>query len=374
MKCINEVAPQSLSGMKVILRAGLDEPIENGEVKDIFRLRAAAKTIEYLSRAGARTIVLSHIGREKQETFAPVARALKTIIPVTYVPDILGTHAQIAISEMREGETLLLENLRSDVREVENDAEFAQELAALGDIYVNDAFSVSHRAHASVVGIPKHLQAYAGIQLCEEIKHLEPARMPPTPSLAIIGGAKFETKEPLIEQFLKSYDTVFVTGALMNDVFKAHGLPVGRSIVSKAVPSPAMINHRKLLIPCDVLVETMDGQAIVKRPKEIQSGDKIVDIGPDTFSQLAPYIARAKLVLWNGPSGLYEDGYISWSHAIAEAIAQSSGISIVGGNNTITTIKSSGVSEDAFTFLSTGGGAMLEYLLKGTLPGIAALK
>lgn len=373
MKCVNEVPPHSLKGLRVLLRAGLDVPIEHGEVADIFRLRAAAKTIEFLSRAGARTIIISHIGRDPKDTFAPVARALKTIVPVVYISDITGSQARMAVAEMREGETLLLENLRSDVRETENSQEFAKELASLADVYVNDAFSAAHRAHASIVGIPKFLQSYAGIQFCEEVKTLEPARTPPHPSLAIIGGAKFETKAPLIEQFLKSYDNVFVTGALMNDVFKAQGLPVGRSVISKAPPSHAVINHRKLIIPCDVLVEREDGQTEVKRPKQVLAGDKIVDIGPDTFAQLAPVISRAKFVLWNGPTGLYEDGYISWSHAIAEAVAASKATSIIGGNNTITTIKSSGVSEDAFTFLSTGGGAMLEFLLKGTLPGIKVL-
>ena len=372
MRCINEVSASELKGKHILLRAGLDVSLEKGIVADSFRLHRAAKTILFLRECGARTIIISHLGRSA-ESFEPVARELNKITPVSYVPDILGTQARAAIDTMREGDVLLLENLRRDPRETENDEGFARELAVFGEIYVDDAFSNVHRAHASMVGVPKLLPSYAGILMCEEIRNLEPARNPPQSSLAIIGGSKFETKEPLIEAFLKTYDHVFVTGALMNDVYKAQGLNVGRSLISSGAPSQKVINHPRLIIPCDVLVEEANGHTKVKRPRDIESGDKIVDIGPDSFAVLAPIIARAKLVLWNGPSGLYEDGYISWTHALAEAIAESGAISIIGGNNTLAAIKSSGVAEEKFTFLSTGGGAMLEYLLKGALPAIEVL-
>ena len=316
---------------------------------------------------------MSHIGRKPEETNEPVARALKHHMPVVYVPDLLGNMAHEARNAMRDGDILLLENLRSDARETANDDAFAKLLAAFGDIYVNDAFSAAHRAHASIVGIPKYLPSYAGVLLRDEVRELEKARTPEHPSFAILGGAKFETKAPLIQQLLKNYDHVFITGALANDVFKAQGLPVGRSLISPELPAPSVYGNPRFVSPNDVTVENEDKQARVKRPHEVFAGDKIVDIGPDTVRHIAPYITDAKFILWNGPTGLYEDGYDSYTHAIAELIAQSAAQKIIGGGDTIAAIEESGVSEEKLGFLSTGGGAMLEYLIDGTLPGIAAL-
>lgn len=372
MKSIKDVAPSALKGKRVFLRAGLDEPLEHGEVKDAFRLKRAAETILYLQKMGARVVVASHLGRN-MESMAPVARALQAYASVTFIPDIVGMHARDAAEAMRDGDAILLENLRRDSREAENDEGFARSLAALAEVYVGDAFSVAHRAHTSIVGVPKFLPAYAGIVMCEEIEGLSPARTPPSPSLAIIGGAKFDTKEPLIKALLTSYDHVFVGGALVNDVFKSLGLPVGRSVVSESYPPPEVISHPKLLLPADVTVELLDGQARVKKPEEVKEDDKIVDIGPESLKELAAHINQAKLVLWNGPTGLYEDGFLHWTTAIAEIIAGSSAHSIIGGNNTLTCIRTANIPEERFGFLSTGGGAMLEYLLAGTLPGIEAL-
>lgn len=373
MKCIDEVSPSELLGKRVLVRAGLDVPLTDGsDVADSFRLQRAAKTLSYLSTVGARVIVISHIGRDG-DSLAPVAEAMRRFVRLSFVPDIVGRFAHDAVHAMKEGEILLLENLRRDPREEANDEAFAAALSGLGDVYVDDAFSNAHRAHASMVGVPKLLPHYAGFLMRDEVRALEGARTPPAPSLAIVGGAKFETKEPLLETLLQRYDTVFVCGALVNDILKARGTPVGRSLISNHTPSASIVSHPRLLVARDVTVEKPDGQAFAKLVHDVAEDERIVDFGPDTFASLAPIIAKAKFVLWNGPSGVYEEGYISWTHAIAEAIAESGTQSVIGGNNTIAAIRSSGVGEDRFTFLSTGGGAMLEFLLKGTLPAIDAL-
>lgn len=374
MKYIDDVATAELRGKRVLVRAGLDVPLDKqGEVSDIFRIRQASRTLHFLKDAGAKTIILSHIGRDPKETNAPVARALKAEIDLVYMPDLLGDIAHQAVSAMRDGEILLLENLRCDERESADDDGFAKELAALGEIYVDDAFSVAHRAHASIVGIPKYLPSYAGILMREEIAMLEKARAPEGPSLAILGGAKFETKSPLIKVLLEKYDHFFLTGALANDVFKAEGFPVGVSLISKELPDESVLKHPHFLAPVDVTVERSDEQALVKKPQEVAADEKIVDIGPDSVAKIAPLIASAKFILWNGPTGLYEDGFVSYTHAIADLISKSGVRAVIGGGDTIAVIESTGVQFGPPVFLSTGGGAMLEYLLNGTLPGIQAL-
>jgi len=374
MRLLSELTPEHLKGKYVLVRAGLDVPLDaHGDVSDLFRVRRAIDTLRFLSAAGARTIILSHIGRDPEETNEPVARALKSHVTVSYVPDLVGAAARSAREAMVDGDTLLLENLRRDARETKNDESFAKELASLGDIYVNDAFSAAHRAHASIVGIPKYIPGFAGMLFAEEVKQLDLARSPEHPSFAILGGAKFETKAPLIKELLKTYDSVFITGALANDVFKARGFPVGRSLISKELPSEDVLLHPLFIAPVDVTVERSDLQARVKLPQDVETDDKIVDIGPDSVQAIAPLIEKARFILWNGPTGLYEGGYVSWTHAIAELIAKSDAQKVIGGGDTIAALQESGVEMDTLGFLSTGGGAMLEYLLDGTLPGIDAL-
>ncbi len=375
MRCIDQLPQSELVGKRVLVRAGLDVPLnQHGDVSDLFRVKRSSETISYLAERGARVVILSHIGRDPEETNEPVARALKEhVAGLVYIPDLLGTAARQAAASMRDGDVLLLENLRRDPRESANDDGFARELAQLGDLYVDDAFSVAHRAHASIVGVPKYLPHFAGILMREEVDQLDKARAPEHPSFAILGGAKFETKAPLIESLLSSYDHLFLTGALANDVFKARGLPVGRSLISKELPGEAVLSNPGFVAPVDVTVERTDMQARVKLPEAVEEGDKIVDIGPDSVKEIAPFIEQAKFILWNGPTGLYESGYTSWTHAIAELIAQSPAQKVIGGGDTIAAIQESGIAMDRLGFLSTGGGAMLEYLLNGTLPGIDSL-
>jgi phosphoglycerate kinase len=378
MRCIDELSKGELENKYVLVRSGLDLPLsESGAVTDTFRVQRACATLRFLSENGAKTIILSHIGRDPEESNEPVAAALRIHLPVSYVPDLLGHAAQSARDAMLPGDILLLENLRRDPREVAGDEVFAQELSRLGEIYVNDAFSASHRAHASVVGVPKFLPHYAGMVVRDEIQQLDLARAPLSPSFAILGGAKFETKSPLIDSLLQKYDHLFITGALANDVFKAKGLPVGRSLISKELPAQSVLENPRFIAPIDVTAENEEKQAKVKNPEAVEASDKIVDIGPDSVSAIAPLLSEAKFILWNGPTGLYEDGYASYTHAIAEVVAHAvahGAQAVIGGGDTIAAIIESGMSPKALGFLSTGGGAMLEYLLKGTLPGIAALE
>jgi phosphoglycerate kinase len=375
MKYISEVPVGELKGKRILVRAGLDVPLDKaGEVADLFRVKQSARTIKLLSDAGARVIVLSHIGRDPQESNAPVARALASELKVVYMGDIVGNVAHGAIEVMRDSEVLLLENLRSDPREIANDDGFARELASLAEIYVDDAFSVAHRAHASIVGIPKYLPSYAGVLMQEEIETLSHAREPEHLSFAILGGAKFETKSPLIKVLLEKYDHLFVTGALANDVFKAQGFPTGVSLLSKELPTPEVLAHPAFVSPVDVTVEDAEKHVSVKYPKDVGAEDKMVDIGPDSVAFIAPLIASARFILWNGPTGLYEDGFTHYTSAIAELIAKSGALAVIGGGDTIACIEEAGITFGPHVFLSTGGGAMLEYLLNGTLPGIEALK
>ena len=378
MKRLVDIAPAELRGKRVLVRGGFDVPLDShGEVGEVFRIERALPTLSLLRAAGAKTIILSHVGRDPHETNAPVARALTKRIPLTYVPDLLGHIAQDAVRAMKDGDILLLENLRADTRETANDDGFARELAALGDVYVNDAFSAAHRAHASVSGVPKYLPHYAGILFAEEVDTLMQARAPQSPSLAILGGAKFETKAPLVKALLTAYDHLFLTGALATDGFSARGLPVGRSLVSKEVPGAEVLEHPRFLAPTDVTVQEGDGHACVRSPRDVKNDDKIVDIGPDTVAMLAPHIESAKFILWNGPTGLYEEGFTAWTHAIAEIVARrvdEGAMAVIGGGDTIAAIDGAGISHERLGFVSTGGGAMLELLLDGTLPGIEALK
>jgi phosphoglycerate kinase len=374
MKCIDELSADELKGKRVLLRTSLDLPLnEQGEVSDEFRLKQSFPTIEFLRKAQARIILVGKIGRDPKDTVAPVAVAMKKYFPVFFVPDIVGPKAHEAATAMKEGEVLLLENTQQDPREIAGDDAFGKELASLADIYVNDAFLSAHRTSTTMVNVTKFLPSYAGLLLRDEVREIDAARSPASPSFAILGGAKFETKAPLITLLLEKYDRVFITGALANDVFKARGFETGRSLISKELPDDSILKHPHFLAPIDVTTETSDGQAHVKKPEEVGVDDKIVDIGPDTVAMLGTHIAEARFILWAGPTGMYEKGYIHYTQGIAELISKSDAKKVIGGGDTIAAIEATGVDEKNLGFLSTGGGAMLEYLLKGTLPGVEAL-
>jgi len=364
----------NLKGKRVFLRVDFNISVADGAVRDDYRIRQALPTIEFLRKQGARTILASHIGRDPNESLRPVFERLKKDIPLSFADDILGAEAATAVDNLAEGGVLLLQNLRREAGENANDAIMAKRLASYADLYVDDAFAFAHRMTASIVGIPKLLSHYAGIQFLKEVEGLSKALEPEHPALALLSGAKFETKSPLIRKFLKTYDTVFVGGALANDFFKAQGYEVGRSVISdEVVGIEDLLLEQKLLLPADVIVETEEGVREERDPRLVGNNEIILDAGKETVAVLKEKIADAHFILWNGPFGVYEKGFTESTEEVARMIAQSDAVSVVGGGDTIAAIAKLKL-EDKFTFLSTAGGAMLEFLAKGTLPGIDALR
>jgi len=367
----------------VLVRAALNVPTAQGSVANAYRLRRALPTIRYLTEHGARVVLISHLGEQGTETLAPVAEALSGLISgVSFCPETVGAGARSAIRKLHPSEVVVLENLRRNRGEVMNDKTFARELATLADVFVEDSFDTCHRKHASIVGVPKLLPSYAGLLLTEEITALTQALKPTSPSLAIIGGAKFTTKEPVLTTLLASYDNVFVSGALASDFLKASRHEVGKSLVSSEV-SPhikTLLSNPKLILPIDVLVvpestlgtENVRAKARVAQVEKVKADEVILDHGPATSALLADFICKSKTILWNGPMGKYEDEFIDATDACARAIATSGAHSVVGGGDTIAAIEKLGLFSK-FSFVSTGGGAMLEFIAHGTLPGIEAL-
>lgn len=362
-----------LTGKRVLVRAGLNVPIEGGKVLDTFRLRMMLPTLLYLHAHGARTIVISHLGRSDEDTLAPVVDFLSSQVPLTFVPSIEGSEVNEACNKLKNGDIVLLENLRAGGdREENNDEAFARMLAGYADVYVNDAFDVSHREHASIVGVPKLLPSYIGLQFEKEVAHLSRAFHPKKPFAVVLGGAKFETKLPIIERFLESSDSIFVGGALANDFFVQKGFPIGQSKVSDDTDVVQnLIDNEKIMIPKDVIV-LREGGRVVCAPQEVQNSDYIMDAGPETLNAIKEVVHAAGFVLWNGPLGFYEKGFREGTLTIANMIADSNAESVVGGGDTLAAIAELDRYTD-FDFVSTGGGAMLEFLSKGTLPGIEAL-
>ncbi|TSA43816.1 phosphoglycerate kinase [bacterium] len=351
----------------ILVRAALNVPVLKGKVVNDYRLRRALPTIRYLAERGARVILISHIDPPENvppqgtETLKPVAEALGLLTrDVSFFGETVGARARAAIRTLAPGHILVLENLRRDKGEQRNDPAFARELAELADVFVEDSFDTCHRVHASIVGVPKLLPSYAGLLLEDEARELSRALAPKSPSFAVIGGAKFSTKEAVLTTLLKTYDHVFVGGALANDFLKESGKDVGKSLVSgmaDAADIKKLLANPKLVLPVDSVVVN----------------EMILDHGPGTIALLAELAKKAKTILWNGPLGKYEDGYVSATDAFARAVADSGAYSVVGGGDTIASIQNLGLLP-RFSFVSTGGGAMLDFLAHGTLPGIEALQ
>lgn len=373
-----------LENIPVLVRASLNVPVENGKVINDYRLRRAVPTINYLCERGAKVVLISHIGEQGTETLAPVASALAKLVPsVSFFGETVGERTRYAVRELPPGHILVLENLRRDKREKENDPAFAHELAALADVFVEDSFDTCHRSDASIVGLPKILPSCAGLTLEEEVRELSHARTPKHPALAVIGGAKFSTKEAVLTQLLATYDHVFVGGALANDFLKAAGHAVGNSFVSASENSGTarLLKNPKLVLPVDSLVVPISAlgsahvreRARVASRGDVRADEVILDHGPATSLLLADLAQKSKTILWNGPLGNYENGFTDTTRALTRAIAASGAHSVVGGGDTIAAIEDLGLLP-RFSFVSTGGGAMLEYLAQGTLPGIEALE
>ncbi|KND50041.1 MAG: phosphoglycerate kinase [Parcubacteria bacterium C7867-008] len=368
-----------LTNIPVLVRAALNVPIADGKVANTFRLRSAIPTIEYLRSRHARVILIGHLGEKGTETLEPVCEAMKAFVPrLSFCPVSTGPEARAAVRAMNPGDVLMMENLRRSVGETKNDPKFAVALAELADVFVEDAFDVCHREHASVVGVPELLPSYAGLLVEEEVKHLEKALTPGSPSLAIIGGAKFATKEPVLVRLLERYDRVFVGGALANDFMRVSGKTVGSSLLSADADEReirSLLTNPRLMLPLDEITAepgSTRSSGHVVGLNEVPKNEAILDDGPKTVAALAKIAVGAKTILWNGPLGNYEKGFVDATEELAKVIAQSDAYSILGGGDTVAAVEKLGLS-DRFSFISTGGGAMLDFLAKGTLPGIEVL-
>lgn len=372
LRSIEEI--DNLFGMRVIVRASLDVSLESTpEGKVPYRLHRAIPTIMHLVDKGARVILLTHIGRDPKNSTEILLPLLQKYLPVTHTNAVVGEEAYGAIAHMKEGSAILLGNVRSHPGEKANDPDFAKELASYADFYVNDAFAVSHREDASIVGIPKYLPSFMGILFEEEYRELSKMFAPKSPSLFILGGAKFETKEPLIDEYSDNYSHVFIGGAIANDFLKGKGYPVGDSLLSPvSLKGNPLLKRENIILPVDVVTLGEGGKREVLI-EHVQPNEKILDVGPRTMELLAPYIERAETILWNGPLGNYEAGFDDSTRLCAELIAKSEAFSVVGGGDTVTAVES-GKHEESFGFVSTAGGAMLDFLEHKTLPGIESLK
>jgi phosphoglycerate kinase len=368
-----------LHNVPVLVRASLNVPVKNGKVEGGFRLKRAEATISYLVERHARVILIGHLGGLGTETLEPVYEEMKkTFREMRFCPSTIGKEAREAVRALPAGGILMLENLRRHRGELMNDEEFAKELSLLADVFVQDSFDVCHRAHASVVGVPQFLPSYAGLLVEEEVEELQKALKPKKPSLAIIGGAKFLTKEAVLKRLLTKYSRVFVGGALANDFIREMGLPVESSLVSKerAPGIKKLLRNRKLMLPLDEVIAPLGSGRSEGRVEKLDGKapyEAILDDGPQTVELLERHIYEAKTILWNGPLGNYEHGFTDATEAVARAVARSGAHTIVGGGDTVAAIENVGVMQ-SLSFVSTGGGAMLEFLAEGTLVGLDALK
>ena len=380
------------AGKKILVRVDYKVPMDkSGNITDDTRIRATLPTLKFLLDKGAALILASHLGRPKgavdlQFTLKPVAEKLAELIgrPVLFAADCIGPEAQTAAGALQSGQILLLENLRFHKEEEKNGPEFAKELASLADLAVNDAFGVSHRAHASVEGITKYLPAVAGFLMEKEIAFLGRAvAAPERPFAAIIGGAKVSDKIAVIENLLTKVDTLIIGGGMANTFIAAQGYTIGKSLVeadkfelAKSLIEDAKRRGVNLLLPVDMVIAdrfAADAASKVVRIDAIEDEWMALDIGPKTSEIFSAALRDAKTIVWNGPMGVFEmDAFAAGTQAIARAVAASGAISIVGGGDSVAAIEKAGLAEQ-ITHISTGGGASLEFLEGKVLPGIAAL-
>lgn len=360
-----------IKGKKVLLRLSLNVPVEKGHVVDPFRIEMAIPTIMEIRDKGAKVILLSHIGRDPKETLEPIMRYLQDTLPVVFIRDIFSNNVQKMIDYAAPGSVIIFENLRRHEGEEKNNPDFAKHLASFGDIYINDSFPECHRNHASIVGIPELLPSFAGRQLIQEITNLSKSFDPAHPFLFILGGAKVETKLPLINNFLDKADNIFIGGILANDFLKAMNLATGKSALSNQTVPKELLDNKKIVLPSDIVVDRNGKKENIPHDAVLEN-DKIFDIGRKSGETICDLIKKAKFILWNGPVGFCEGGFCEGTESIANAIAESKAISIVGGGDTLASV--SDEVQSKMTFVSTGGGAMLDYLANGNIPGVEALE
>ena len=394
MSDIKTIDSLDAAGKKVLVRVDFNVPVKDGVVTDDTRIRAALPTIEKLVADGARVILMSHLGRPSgtgyEEAFSlrPAALRLSELLgkPVVFASDTVGEDAQAKAAALRDGDVLLLENLRFDKREKKNDPAFCEQLAALADVYVNDAFGTAHRAHASTAGVAALLPAYAGYLMTREVSTLsgmldEPKR----PFVAILGGSKVSDKIKVIDALIDKCDTLIIGGGMCFTFLMAQGLSVGTSLkeedwVERAGEMLAKAKERgvELLLPVDVVVADRfaeDADHVTVMADSIPNDMMGLDIGAGTAAMYAEAISKAKTVFWNGPMGVFEmDAFAAGTKAVAEAVAANKeGDTIIGGGDSVAAVNKFDLA-DQMTFISTGGGASMELVQGEKLPGVEALK
>ena len=381
-----------VAGKKVLVRVDFNVPLnDKGEITDDTRITASLPTIQYLLEQKAAVILMAHLGRPKGQvkpelSLAPVAKHLGKLLgkKILFAPDCVGEAAKAAAGKLKAGHILLLENLRFHKEEEKNDMEFAEQLASLADLYVNDGFGVSHRAHASVEGVTHFLPATAGFLLEKEIQYVGQAVTNPLhPFVAIIGGAKVSDKIGVISNLLDKVDTLLIGGGMANTFLAAQGHKMGKSLVeedklelAKELLAKAKKNKVKLLLPTDLVMAAAfapDAAHVTEGVKHLNQEYMALDIGSETSKAYAEALAEAKMIVWNGPMGVFEmDAFCKGTEAVAKAVAKSRAVSIVGGGDSVAAIEKLGLAK-RITHISTGGGASLEYLEGKVLPGVAAL-
>jgi phosphoglycerate kinase len=380
---------KNLRGKKIFLRVDFNVPIKNGKIREDYKIKSALSTINYLQERGASLIIATHLGDpagryEEAYSVKPVVRRLRSLLqkPVKFLSQTIGPQTTAAIAKMAPGDMVMLENLRFNQGEYDNDPKFARALADLADIYVNDAFAVCHRNQASVAAIKKYLPAYAGRLLEGEVLALHKILKPKKPLVVVMGGAKIATKAPLISQLHPAAERILIGGALANNFFKYQGWTVGRSLVdsgSAALLKKFFVRKKldpKIILPPDVVVRDRKGHARVVASDQVKATDNILDIGPRTIATFAAYIKSAATLVWNGPLGQFEEpnfkhGTLSIATLIA---ARSSGraYGVVGGGETIEALKLTKM-EEYVDWVSTAGGAMLTYLGGEAMPGLQGI-
>lgn len=381
-----------VAGKKVLVRVDFNVPLnDKGEITDDTRITASLPTIQYLLEQKAAVILMAHLGRPKGQvkpelSLAPVAKHLGKLLgkKILFAPDCVGEAAQAAASKLKPGHILLLENLRFHKEEEKNDMEFAEKLASLADLYVNDGFGVSHRAHASVEGVTHFLPAAAGFLLEKEIQYVGQAVTNPLhPFVAIIGGAKVSDKIGVISNLLDKVDTLLIGGGMANTFLAAQGYKMGKSLVeedkldlAKELLAKAKKNKVNMLLPTDLVMAAAfapDAEHVTEKVENLNQAYMALDIGAETSKAYAEALADAKMIVWNGPMGVFEmDAFCKGTEAVAKAVAKSRATSIVGGGDSVAAIEKLGLAK-RITHISTGGGASLEYLEGKVLPGVAAL-
>jgi len=385
-----------LKGKTALVRVDFNVPMDDGQITDDTRLRAALPTIDLLSKAGAKVVLLAHFDRPKgkrvpEMSLKPVVAPLAALAkkPIAWADDCIGEQAKAVIDAMKPGDVALLENLRYHAGEEKNDLAFAAELAKLGDVYVNDAFSAAHRAHASTEGLAKKLPAYPGLSMERELNALDAALgNPQRPVLGIVGGSKVSTKLDLLKNLVTKLDKLAIGGGMANTFLYAQGHDVGASYCEKDLAETAREiirlagqNNCKLFLPLDIVVaERMEpgAAARVRTLGNIDEHERILDAGPETVERLKRAMANSKTLIWNGPLGVFEippfdKGTVEAAKEAAKLAKEGKLVAVAGGGDTVSAMNHAGVAND-LTFVSTAGGAFLEWMEGKVLPGVEALK